>query len=416
VAGVVIALWLAAAAVVVIVGTGPHGVVQARDDIDPYPVGTRVTGCADPLVGKPGVAGFRHLILSQVGGSDDGLAVCKRIANNSGSFSDHADGRAWDWHVRADRPADTAMVDRVLDWLLRTDERGNQNAVARRIGITYIIWNHQIYRVRSDNARWVPYTGTSDPHDTHVHFSFSVRGAMQETSWWSDRGPLLWLLSNEPDYPNPLGAGALHAVAGDWDGDGRDTVGVYNPASRRFSFRAQLFSDDPIVTTPPIGQFGAVPLVGNWDGTGGDEVGVYEPWSGQFHFYDLAGAVMRPPQVLGSAATLPIVGDWNGDRVDEVGTYSPGGRTFAKVLADGTVQTKVFGQTDDTPVTGDWNGDGTDDIGAFRPSGNFFVLDSPVVDGVRVVVAKTYGTKRQLPVIGDWDGDGVDTEGIVTPS
>ena len=367
-------------------------------------------------MGKPGVAGFRRLILSQVGGGDDGLAVCKKIANDSGSFSDHADGRAWDWHMRADRPEDTAMVDRVLNWLLRTDERGNQNAVARRIGITYIIWNHQVYRVRSDNAQWAPYTSTSDPHDTHVHFSFSVHGATQRTSWWSDRGPLLWLLSNEPDYPNTLGAGALQAVVGDWDGDGRDTVGVYNPASRRFSFRPQLLSDDPIVTTPPIGQFGAVPVAGNWDGAGGDEVGLYEPWSGQFHFYDLAGAEVWPAQAIGSAGDLPIVGDWNGDRVDEAGTYSPGGRTFAKVLPDGTVQAKVFGQADDTPVAGDWNGDGTDDIGAFRPSGNLFVLDSPVVDGVRVVVSKTYGTKRQLPVIGDWDGDGVDTEGIVTPS
>jgi hypothetical protein len=307
-------------------------------------------------------------------------------------------------------------VDRVLNWLLRSDERGNQYAVARRIGITYIIWNHQIYRVRSDNAHWAPYTSTSDPHDTHVHFSFSVHGATQRTSWWSDRGPLLWLLSNEPDYPNTLGAGALQAVVGDWDGDGRDTVGVYNPASRRFSFRPQLLSDDPIVTTPPIGQFGAVPVAGNWDGVGGDEVGLYEPWSGQYHFYGLAGAEVRPAQAIGSAGDLPIVGDWNGDRADEVGTYSPRGRTFAKVLPDGTVHAKVFGQAHDTPVAGDWNGDGTDDIGAFRPSGNLFVLDSPVVNGVRVVVSKTYGTKRQLPVVGDWDGDGVDTEGIVTPS
>ena len=144
--------------------------------------------------------------------------------------------------------------------------------------------------------------------------------------------------------------------------------------------------------------------------------GVYEPWTGQFQFFDLTGAAVRAPPPIGSVGDLPIVGDWNGDGVDEVGTYRPGGRTFAKVLPDGTVQAKVFGQTDDTPVAGDWNGDGTDDIGTFRPSSNLFVLDVPVADGVRVVVSPTYGSKRQLPVIGDWDGDGVDSEGIVTPS
>jgi hypothetical protein len=402
-------------ATTIVPGPGVRGTLTALD-IDVYPRGTRVAGCAEPLVGKPGVAAFRDLILTQVGGDDDGLAVCKKIANDSGSYSDHADGRAWDWHMHADDPADAAVVDQVLNWLLRTDERGNQNAVARRIGITYIIWNHQVYRVRDDGAAWRPYTSTADPHDTHVHFSFSVAGAMRATSWWRERGPLLWLLSGEADYPDTPGAGALQAVVGDWDGDGRDTVGVYNPATRRFSVRGRVLSDDPIVTTPPVGALGAIPVAGDWDGARGDEVGLYEPWNGQFLFYDLTGASVRPAQVVGGAGDLPIVGDWDGDGISDIGTYKPGGRTFYMVLGDGAVRTKVFGEVNDTPMTGDWNGDGISEVGTFRVSSNTFTFDAPGANGSGAVQPQRHGDKRQLPVVGDWDGDGLDTVGIVTPS
>src|SRR5262245_47989183 len=187
-------------------------------DIDGYPARTSLTSCANPLVPKPGVAAFRAMILSQVDGSDDGIAVCKEIANSSKELSDHADGRAWDWHMLASSESDRAVVDRVLDWLLRTDERGNRNAMARRIGITYIIWNHLYYRVGSDDAKWVPYTSTSDPHDTHVHFSFSVAGAKEQTSWWTERGQLKWSLRNGPASPFTLGEGTVRPLAGDWDG------------------------------------------------------------------------------------------------------------------------------------------------------------------------------------------------------
>ncbi len=32
----------------------------------------------------------------------------------------------------------------MLDWLIRTDENGMTHAMARRLDITYIIWNHRI--------------------------------------------------------------------------------------------------------------------------------------------------------------------------------------------------------------------------------------------------------------------------------
>jgi hypothetical protein len=376
-------------------------------DIDGYPASTRVTGCADPMGPKPGVADFRTLILSQVGGFDDGLAGCKQIANDSGAYSDHADGRAWDWRMRAASAVDRAKVDRVLNWLLRTDERGHRNANARRLGMTYIIWNHQYYRVGSDNATWVPYTSTSDPHDGHVHFSFSVAGATQRTSWWSERRPLIWSLQQEPPVTLVYGESgtASRPLAGDWDGDGRDTVGLYNPADRRFYLRNANSSGEPTVLTPPIGPFGAIPLVGNWDGLGGDELGVYDPTERRFSFFTIEGIPGWPEQVLGTVGDLPLAGDWNGDGVDEVGTYTPDTGTFSLQRLDGSIRTEVFGTARDTPLIGDWNGDRADEIGVFRASANTLLLPGRTVQ---------YGTTRQVPVIGDWNGDRIDTEAMVT--
>jgi hypothetical protein len=401
-AGVLLAAGLAALGAAV-----PAKPVRALSvaGFDLYPAWTDVTRCAEPLAGKPGVKEFRDMILSQVGGGDDGLAVCKQIANDSGAYSDHADGRAWDWHVEADNPADRAIVARVFDWLLRADEQGHRNAMARRIGLVYIIWNHQYYRVGSDNAHWVPYTSTGDPHDTHVHFSFSVAGANRQTSWWTQRGPLAMTLPGHQRVVFGSAGNVQSPVAGDWDGDGRDTIGTYNPASRQFSLSG--LADG----TPPVGPFGAIPVVGDWDGTGHDGVGAYDPMTHQFSFASALGTEVRPPQTFGEPGDLPIIGDWNGDRTDDVGTYSPAHRTFKRLLPDGSVRTEVFGNANDIPVIGDWDGNGTDEIGVYRPSSHTFVLatrDGPVLSRV------TGAGSRQQPVVGDFDGNGTDEVATVT--
>jgi hypothetical protein len=50
----------------------------------------------------------------------------------------------------------------------------------RRAGVGYIIFERRIYTAWEPRG-WRPYTG-KDPHTTHVHLSFSERGAIGETS------------------------------------------------------------------------------------------------------------------------------------------------------------------------------------------------------------------------------------------
>jgi hypothetical protein len=129
---------------------------------------------------QPGVVAFRRMLQEHYGANGGGiLRSC-----GSGGVSEHKEGRAYDWMLDANRPADRAKADELLQWLLATDEYGNAHALARRLGIMYVIWDRQVWYAWRANDGWLPYTG-SNPHTDHIHVSFSWAGARQQTSWWA---------------------------------------------------------------------------------------------------------------------------------------------------------------------------------------------------------------------------------------
>lgn len=150
--------------------------------IDSYADYVAQSSC-DP-VAKAGVLDFRALVLGSYPlTGDDGIVRACDI----GGTSEHKEGRAWDWQVSASTQSATAAD--LLGWLLATDRYGNRNALMRRLGIMYIIWNSQIFGAYAADSGWRPYpcggsTGR-DCHTTHVHFSFSWDGALRQTSWWT---------------------------------------------------------------------------------------------------------------------------------------------------------------------------------------------------------------------------------------
>ena len=129
----------------------------------------------DPTA-KPGVVAFRNAVLAAHPGTwDSGIVRACHI----GGASEHKEGRAWDWGVLVGNPA----ADDVLNKLLATDSCGNPHALARRLGLMYVIWNKKIWRAYKASAGWQPYTG-SNPHTDHVHFSFGWSGALAQTSFF----------------------------------------------------------------------------------------------------------------------------------------------------------------------------------------------------------------------------------------
>ena len=125
---------------------------------------------------RPGVVAFKNLILATYPCTYSGGIT---RACSVGGKSEHKEGRAWDWMVKAGHPA----ADSLLKWLLATDKYGNKQANARRLGIMYMVFNKKIWGAYSASKGWRPYSG-SNPHTDHVHFSFSWAGANKQTSFW----------------------------------------------------------------------------------------------------------------------------------------------------------------------------------------------------------------------------------------
>jgi hypothetical protein len=135
---------------------------------------------------KPGPQALRSLLNATYGTIDAGITrTC------DGSVSDHHEGRALDWMVDYADPVKRAKALAVINWLRATDAQGNTNAVARRLGLSYWIYNKQMYG-SWNNFNPTPYSCAGDAtscHVNHIHFSFTWAGAYKQVSFW--RGSVL---------------------------------------------------------------------------------------------------------------------------------------------------------------------------------------------------------------------------------
>jgi hypothetical protein len=149
--------------------------------IEPLALYQPQTTCSP--VAKPGVANFASRLLAAYP-STRSLGIVR--ACSVGGRSEHKEGRAFDWGVSAHSAAGRAKVAKVVHWLLKTDAYGNSYAMARRLGIQYLIWNHKIWGSYAASAGWRKYTG-ADPHTSHMHISFTWAGAREATSFWTGK-------------------------------------------------------------------------------------------------------------------------------------------------------------------------------------------------------------------------------------
>jgi serine-aspartate repeat-containing protein C/D/E len=113
-----------------------------------------------------------------------------------------------------------------------------------------------------------------------------------------------------------------------------------------------------------------IPIAGDWNGDGIRSVGVFR--DGKWHF-DLDGdgkwSKADKTARFGQKGDLPVVGDFNGDGIEEIGVFR-GGKWIIDVNGNREIDAadRVFelGGEGDLPVVGDWNGDGTDDPALYR--------------------------------------------------
>src|SRR4051794_27362390 len=169
----------------------PSGLPAAIEPFTPY---VEQVAC-DPTR-RPGTARLAGLLTDTYRSYSATSWASTYACGTDGDRSEHYDGRAIDWMVSVRNARQYAAAKAALGWLLATDAAGNRVAMARRLGVMYLIFNNRMWG--SWDGHWHDYNGCSKRtsraddnacHRTHVHISLSWDGAMGRTSYWTKRVP-----------------------------------------------------------------------------------------------------------------------------------------------------------------------------------------------------------------------------------
>jgi hypothetical protein len=198
------------------------------------------------------------------------------------------------------------------------------------------------------------------------------------------------------------GTAGDYPIAGDWDGNGTATIGIYRNGSFYLRNSNTLGFADLVFA---FGTPGDQPIAGDWDGDGVDTIGVFSPSTGQFQMRNTNTSGLADMSFyLGNVGDVGIAGDWNGDGMDTTGVFRPSNGIIFLKNANTTGFADValnYGLSGDMPVTGDWDNDGIDTIGVYR-NAQFFLRNSNTIGFADIVFG--LGNPGDMPISGNWDG------------
>ena len=408
------------------VATTESAAIESARDIEPYPEYDGQSTCSPAP--KPGMIAFRDMVMRAYPTTTSyGISRDCGI----GGTSEHKEGRAWDWANDATTAAGRARVARFMNWLFATDQYGNRHAMARRLGVMYVIWNRQIFKMYRPSDGWTSYTGSS-PHTDHVHVSLTRRGGAMQTSFWSlglpgpDQTPPPEPPPTEPPPPPPVQRGPRaefdqtehnirdsfqHAQVGDFDGDDRNDLLWYgegsDPERIWWGRTGRRFTADRITAD---GRFR--PLVGDYNGDGRSDILWYTPGPGPDHLW--FGRADRTwdsrPIQINTSFPHSAVGDYDGDGRSDIFFSRPGAAPdkvwFGRANGTFTLRS-ITVSGNHRPVAGDFDGDGRDDVLLF---GRGTAADELWFGRTNRTFTETDRTinRTQSPIVGDLNGNGRD--------
>ena len=272
--------------------------------------------------------------------------------------------------------------------------------------------------------------------------------SMQDAQWQfvsSDVSKTRLVAKNAFDVPNSI------ALAGDFNGDGVDELALFLEGEWLIDVNGNGRWDDGDMWAK-LGSEGDLPVIGDWDGDGKDDIGVFGPqWDGddvmianETGLPDSENRQTSPPKNLppenevaekqrrllqrstttdarsdvidhvfrqGVRDDVPVAGDFNGDGISTVGIYR-NGKWRLDTNGDGkwnkaTDSEFEFGAAGEVPVVGDFDGDGVDDIAVIRHGK--LIIDSNH-NGREDATDRVFELESETGqyVIGDFDGDGFD--------
>ncbi len=200
-----------------------------------------------------------------------------------------------------------------------------------------------------------------------------------------------------------------------------DTIGVYNGGL--FYLRNTNNTGGADINVAFGGDVSDLPVAGDWNGDGVDTIGVYRSSTGFFFLSDSnTSPAVNYTVLFGNPGDTPFAGKWTNDMtISGIGVYrnSNGILYQRKSLTSGFDDFfAIFGNPGDQGFAGDWDANGFDSIGVYR-SGNqtWYMTNNSSPSGITFSDYDfVLDITTNLPVAGDWDGDGDSTPGSLTSS
>ena len=222
----------------------------------------------------------------------------------------------------------------------------------------------------------------------------------------------------------PQGA-EFQVLSGNWDGTGGDSPGFV--VSTEIYLRNSHTDFNGTWSHVRAAFKGDKYVAGDWNGNGQDTIGILRrTGSGTATFIFKSGngnnsATYRQFNLYSKPEDIPLAGDWNGNGTDTWGIYRPSERRFilsnwfAFDSAHPVKHNFQYGGPDAVPLVGDWNNDGKDTMGVFYPALRRAHLKNTFGSGTSHHVY-TAGNKGDIPVVGRWKAGKPDTLALFRPS
>lgn len=197
--------------------------------------------------------------------------------------------------------------------------------------------------------------------------------------------------------------------AGDFDGDGIDTVGTRSGSSTKLF---EKNGADSFYSSFGFGRAGDEVYVGDWDGDGIDTLALRR---GNTFYLASTNAPGTPVTSIsyGRAGDEVLVGDWDGNGTDTFAVRRGNQYFISNTVKSGNADTVIrYGRAGDIVLSGDWDGKGGDTLTVRR--GNQYFMKNSIASGNADTVLG-YGRATDQVIVGDWNGDGKDTLGVYRP-
>ncbi len=196
--------------------------------------------------------------------------------------------------------------------------------------------------------------------------------------------------------------------AGDFNGDGRDDLGVFDSDTGNWFIR-NLVNNTTLLWDRNWGWSATLPVPADYDGDGVSDLGAYHPSSGNWFIWSLSkNQALASPFQWGAARMLPVPGDYDGDGTDDLMVYSETEADwYAISLKTGkSLGTELnWGFAGSKAVPGDYNNDVRSDLAVFDPAnGNWYIKELDLILGGGL----NWGWSTVATLAGDYNGDGRD--------